>query len=161
MFDLFRMSPIAAATCSTGKYAPPLRWAVNGTGRARGRCSASACRSCQVRRRRGAVALLVLASIGIGIVVALVSDSDRQAVSRPARPARPVFFSGLVDPTSSRSVRAVSSLLPVTQAGVALQDLMLRGETTQAWRGSCWHGDGRDPVRGRVARLRRQLHRPA
>ena len=116
------------------------------------------------RRRRRSVALLVLASIGIGIVVALVSDSDRQAVQVALLVLlASVFFSGLALDLDqfSAPVRAVSALLPVTQAGSLLQDLMLRGETAQAWRAAVLAAmAGVLFVAGWLV-LRRQLHRPA
>ena len=103
----------------------------------------------------GAVALLVLASIGIGIV-------DRADLRlRTARPSRSrcsillasVFFSGLALDLDqfSAPVRAISALLPVTQAGSLLQDLMLRGDDHRGvagrscsarWPPSCSSPDG-------------------
>ena len=70
--------------------------------------------------------LLVLASIGIGIVVALVSDSDRQAVQVALLVLlASVFFSGLALDLDqfSAPVRAVSALLPVTPGGLAAAGL--------------------------------------
>jgi ABC-2 type transport system permease protein len=166
MFDLFRMSPIASGDLLTGKYAA---FALLGTvvalvvlavlvfGFGVPFLSGPAVVV-------GAVALLVLASIGIGIVVALVSDSDRQAVQVALLVLlASVFFSGLALDLDqfSAPVRAVSALLPVTQAGSLLQDLMLRGETTQAWRAVVLAAmAGILFVAGWLV-LRRQLHRPA
>ena len=166
MFDLFRMSPIASGDLLTGKYAA---FALLGT------VVALAVLAVLVFGFGvpflagpgvvvGAVALLVLASIGIGIVVALVSDSDRQAVQVALLVLlASVFFSGLALDLDqfSAPVRAVSALLPVTQAGSLLQDLMLRGETTQAWRAIVLAAmAGILFVAGWLV-LRRQLHRPA
>ena len=166
MFDLFRMSPIASGDLLTGKYAA---FALLGTVVALAVLAVLvfgfgvpflAAPGVVV----GAVALLVLASIGIGIVVALVSDSDRQAVQVALLVLlASVFFSGLALDLDqfSAPVRAVSALLPVTQAGSLLQDLMLRGETTQAWRAIVLAAmAGILFVAGWLV-LRRQLHRPA
>ena len=165
MFDLFRLSPSRAATCSPASTP-------------RSRCSAPSSRS---RCSRvlvfgfgvpflagpgvvvGAVALLVLASIGIGIVVALISDSDRQAVQVALLVLlASVFFSGLALDLDqfSAPVRAISSLLPVTQAGSLLQDLMLRGSTNDAWRAVVLSAMAILLFLGGWLVLRRQLHRP-
>jgi ABC-2 type transport system permease protein len=83
------------------------------------------------------LALLVAASTGVGIVIALVSDSDRQAIQLALLVLlASVFFSGLaVDLAQfSAPVRAGAELLPVTQAGRLLQELLLRGATDEAWR---------------------------
>ncbi len=112
----------------------------------------------------GCLALLVAASIGIGMVVALVSDSERQAVQVALLVLlASVFFSGIALDLDqfSAPVRALGELLPVTQAGSLLQDLMLRGSTAEAWRFA---------ILGTLAAglflvgwviLRRQMHRPA
>ena len=157
MFDLFRMSPIASGDLLTGKYAA---FAMLGT------VVALAVLAVLVFGFGvpflagpavvvGAVALLVLASIGIGIVVALVSDSDRQAVQVALLVLlASVFFSGLALDLDqfSAPVRAVSALLPVTQAGSLLQDLMLRGRDDPGVARDRAGRDGGGPVRGRVAR---------
>ncbi len=166
MFDLFRMSPMASSDLLTGKYAA---FALLGTAVALAVLGVLvfgfgvpflADPAVVV----GSVALLVLASIGIGIVVALVSDSDRQAVQVALLVLlASVFFSGLALDLDqfSAPVRAVSALLPVTQAGSLLQDLMLRGETAQAWRAAVLAAmAGVLFVAGWLV-LRRQLHRPA
>jgi ABC-2 type transport system permease protein len=166
MFDLFRMSPIASGDLLTGKYAA---FALLGTG------VALAVLAVLVFGFNvpflsdpgvvvGSVALLVLASIGIGIVVALVSDSDRQAVQVALLVLlASVFFSGLALDLDqfSAPVRAVSALLPVTQAGSLLQDLMLRGDTNQPWRALVLAAMAAVLAIVGWLVLRRQLHRPA
>jgi ABC-2 type transport system permease protein len=85
----------------------------------------------------GCLALLVMASIGIGTVVALLSDTDRQAIQVSLLILlASVFFSGLAIDLDqfSAPVRVIGGLLPVTQAGTLLQDLLLRGAATDAWR---------------------------
>jgi len=85
----------------------------------------------------GTIALLLLASLGIGLVIAVVSDSERQAVQLSLLLLlASVFFSGFVIAISefSEPVRAAAYLLPVTSAIGLLQDLMLRGIATEAWR---------------------------
>jgi ABC-2 type transport system permease protein len=84
-----------------------------------------------------AIALLLVASLGIGLVIAVVSDSERQAVQLSLLLLlASVFFSGFVIAISefSEPVRAAAYLLPVTSAIGLLQDLMLRGIATEAWR---------------------------
>ena len=165
MFDLFRLSPVASSDLLAGKYAA---FTLLGT------VVAIAVLALLVFGFRvpvlsgpgivvGAVALLVLASIGIGIVVALISDSDRQAVQTALLVLlASVFFSGLALDLDqfSAPVRAISSLLPVTQAGSLLQDLMLRGSTNDAWRAVVLSAMAILLFLGSWLVLRRQLHRP-
>jgi ABC-2 type transport system permease protein len=165
MFDLFRLSPVASGDLLAGKYAAftllgtvvaiaVLALLVFGFG-----VPFLAGPGVVV----GAVALLVLASIGIGIVVALISDSDRQAVQVALLVLlASVFFSGLALDLDqfSAPVRAISSLLPVTQAGSLLQDLMLRGSTNDAWRAVVLSAMAILLFVGGWLVLRRQLHRP-
>jgi ABC-2 type transport system permease protein len=85
----------------------------------------------------GTIGLLLLASLGIGLVIAVVSDSERQAVQLSLLLLlASVFFSGFVIAISefSEPVRAAAYLLPVTSAIGLLQDLMLRGVLAEAWR---------------------------
>ena len=85
----------------------------------------------------GTIGLLLLASLGIGLVIAVVSDSERQAVQLSLLLLlASVFFSGFVIAISefSEPVRAAAYLLPVTSAIGLLQDLMLRGILAEAWR---------------------------
>jgi len=83
-----------------------------------------------------AVGLLLLASIGVGLLIAVVSDSERQAVQLSLLALlASVFFSGFVLPITefTQPVRAIAYTLPVTHGIRLLQDLMLRGSTTHAW----------------------------
>ena len=83
-----------------------------------------------------AIALLLLASIGVGLLIAVVSDSERQAVQLSLLILlASVFFSGFVLPITEFTdpVRAVAYALPVTHGIRLLQDLMLRGGTNHAW----------------------------
>ena len=82
------------------------------------------------------VGLLLLASIGVGLLIAVVSDSERQAVQLSLLVLlASVFFSGFVLPITefTEPVRAVAYTLPVTHGIRLLQDLMLRGTTNYAW----------------------------
>jgi ABC-2 type transport system permease protein len=83
-----------------------------------------------------AIGLLLLASIGLGLLIAVVSDSERQAVQLSLLVLlASVFFSGFVLPITefNQPVRAVAYTLPVTHGIRLLQDLLLRGSTTHAW----------------------------
>jgi ABC-2 type transport system permease protein len=83
-----------------------------------------------------AIGLLLVASIGLGLLIAVVSDSERQAVQLSLLVLlASVFFSGFVLPIAefSDGVRAIAYTLPVTHGIRLLQDLMLRGTTNHAW----------------------------
>ncbi len=83
-----------------------------------------------------AIALLLVASIGLGLLIAVVSDSERQAVQLSLLVLlASVFFSGFVLPITefSEPVRALAYTLPVTHGIRLLQDFMLRGGTNQVW----------------------------
>lgn len=85
----------------------------------------------------GCLALLVVASVGLGTVIALTAATERQAIQISMLVLLgSVFFSGLALDLDqfSAPVRAVSQVLPVTQAGTLLQDLLLQGSTTDPWR---------------------------
>ena len=78
----------------------------------------------------------MLASLGIGLVIAVVSDSERQAVQLSLLLLlASVFFSGFVLAIEefTEPVRALAYLLPVTHGIRLMQDIMLRGGTTQTW----------------------------
>jgi ABC-2 type transport system permease protein len=82
------------------------------------------------------IALLLAASIGVGLLIAVVSDSERQAVQLSLLVLlASVFFSGFVLAIAefSEPVRVVAYALPVTHGIRLLQDLMLRGTTNNAW----------------------------
>jgi ABC-2 type transport system permease protein len=84
----------------------------------------------------GVLSLLVMGSIGIGMVVALISDSERQAVQVALLVLlASVFFSGLVLPINEfiEPVRAAAYGLPVTHGIRLAQDIMLRGATNAGW----------------------------
>ena len=84
----------------------------------------------------GAIVLLLLASLGLGLPIAVVSDSERQAVQLSLLVLlASVFFSGFVLSIDefNAPVRALAYLLPVTHGIRLIGDLMLRGGTTQAW----------------------------
>ncbi len=83
-----------------------------------------------------AIGLLLLASICLGLLIAVVSDSERQAVQLSLLVLlASVFFSGFVLPITefTAPVRAIAYTLPVTHGIRLLQDLMLRGTTNHAW----------------------------
>jgi ABC-2 type transport system permease protein len=82
------------------------------------------------------IALFLLASIGVGLVIAVISDSERQAVQLSLLVLlAAVFFSGFVLGIDefTAPVRALAYLLPVTHGITLLQDLMLRGSTNATW----------------------------
>jgi ABC-2 type transport system permease protein len=83
------------------------------------------------------IGLLLVASLGLGLLIAVVSDSERQAVQLTLLVLlASVFFSGFVLAISefSEPVRIAAYLLPVTSAIGLLQDLMLRGVAAEMWR---------------------------
>ena len=82
------------------------------------------------------VGLLLLASLGLGLLIAVLSDSERQAVQLALLTLlASVFFSGFVLSIDqfTAPVRALAYLLPVTHGIQLLQDLMLRGTTNHLW----------------------------
>ena len=82
------------------------------------------------------IGLLLLASLGVGLLIAVVSDSERQAVQLALLTLlASVFFSGFVLSIDQFTppVRALAYALPVTHGIQLLQDLMLRGTTTHTW----------------------------
>ncbi len=83
-----------------------------------------------------AIGLLLLASLGLGLLIAVVSDSERQAVQLSLLVLlASVFFSGFVLAVDEFTppVRALAYGLPVTHGIQLLQDFMLRGSTTHLW----------------------------
>ena len=84
----------------------------------------------------GVTGLVLLASLGLGLFIAVISDSERQAVQLALLSLlASVFFSGFVLAIAefSEPVRALAYLLPVTHGIRLIQDLMLRGTTNQQW----------------------------
>ena len=84
----------------------------------------------------GVIALVILASLGLGLLIAVISDSERQAVQLSLLSLlASVFFSGFVLAIEefTEPVRALAYLLPVTHGIRLIQDLMLRGTTNQQW----------------------------
>lgn len=84
----------------------------------------------------GVIALVILASLGLGLFIAVISDSERQAVQLSLLSLlASVFFSGFVLAIEefTEPVRALAYLLPVTHGIRLIQDLMLRGTTNQQW----------------------------
>jgi ABC-2 type transport system permease protein len=82
------------------------------------------------------IALLTVASLALGLLIAVISDSERQAVQLSLLLLlASVFFSGFVLPIEefTAPVRAASYLLPVTHGIRLIQDVMLRGWTNQGW----------------------------
>jgi ABC-2 type transport system permease protein len=80
--------------------------------------------------------LVLLSSLGLGLVVAVVSDSERQAVQLSLLVLlASVFFSGFVLPLEefNEPVQGIAYLLPVTHGIRLLQDVMLRGSTIHTW----------------------------
>ncbi|MFL5778028.1 MAG: ABC transporter permease [Chloroflexota bacterium] len=82
------------------------------------------------------IGLLILASLGVGLFVAVISDSDRQAVQLSLLVLlASVFFSGFVLDIAefSEPVRVLAYMLPVTHGIELTQEVMLRGSITAWW----------------------------
>jgi ABC-2 type transport system permease protein len=82
------------------------------------------------------LAALLAASLSMGLFIAVVSDSERQAVQLALLLLlASVFFSGFVLAVDQflPFAQALAYLLPVTHGVRLLQDLMLRGATTAWW----------------------------
>jgi ABC-2 type transport system permease protein len=82
------------------------------------------------------IGLVVFASLGIGLLISVVSDSERQAVQLALLLLlASVFFSGFVLPINEfrEGVQYFAYSLPVTHGIALLQDVMLRGGTTNYW----------------------------
>ena len=88
------------------------------------------------RALAGTLILLLLASLGVGLAIAVVSDSERQAVQLSLLVLlASVFFSGFVLSIEefSAPVRTLAYALPVTPGIRLVQDLMLRGVVVQTF----------------------------
>jgi ABC-2 type transport system permease protein len=80
--------------------------------------------------------LLTIASLALGMFIAVISDSERQAVQLSLLLLlASVFFSGFVLRIEefNAPVRTAAYLLPVTHGIRLAQDIMLRGSTNEAW----------------------------
>jgi ABC-2 type transport system permease protein len=138
LIEIFRIAPVSAAEVLTGKLLAfgLIGAAISGLTVALLVLGLGVPMIAHVGIVALAVGLLLLASIGVGLLVAVVSDSERQAVQLSLLVLlASVFFSGFVLPITefTQPVRAVAYTLPVTHGIRLLQDLMLRGSTTHAW----------------------------
>jgi ABC-2 type transport system permease protein len=91
------------------------------------------------------LALLTVASLGLGLLIAVLSDSERQAVQLSLLTLlATVFFSGFVLPIEefTPGVRTAAYVLPVTHGIRLVQDLMLRGWTNAGWQALALAGLG-------------------
>jgi ABC-2 type transport system permease protein len=82
------------------------------------------------------VGLLLLASLGLGLLIAVISDSERQAVQLSLLVLlASMFFSGFVLRIAEFTipVQVGAYFLPVTHGIGLLQDLLLRGTIVQGW----------------------------
>jgi ABC-2 type transport system permease protein len=82
------------------------------------------------------IGLLLLASLGLGLLIAVISDSERQAVQLSLLVLlASVFFSGFVLGIDQFTpvIRGLAYMLPVTHGIALLQDFLLRGGTNQQW----------------------------
>lgn len=82
------------------------------------------------------VVLVLVASLGVGLAIAVVSDSERQAVQLSLLMLlASVFFSGFVLAIDefNIAVRSMAHVLPVTHGIRLIQDIMLRGSITHVW----------------------------
>ena len=82
------------------------------------------------------IGLVLVASLGLGLFIAVISDSERQAVQLSLLVLlASVFFSGFVLSIDefTEPVRALAYALPVTHGIRLLQDFMLRGSTNESW----------------------------
>ncbi|MGH2466037.1 MAG: ABC transporter permease [Candidatus Limnocylindrales bacterium] len=138
VFDVLRVSPVSAFEIVLGKV---LAFAVVGV------VLAMALLAIMVAVLRvpflgdpiaigASICLLLVASLGLGLLISVVSDSERQAVQLALLTLlASVFFSGFLLDLQQfiPAVQGLGDLLPVTHGIRLLQDLMLRGETTQPW----------------------------
>ncbi len=84
----------------------------------------------------GVIALLTVASLALGLAIAVLSDTERQAVQLSLLVLlASVFFSGFVLSVDEflPHAQAIAYALPVTHGIALLQDLMLRGSTNAGW----------------------------
>jgi ABC-2 type transport system permease protein len=84
-----------------------------------------------------ALGLIVFASLGLGFLIAVLSDSERQAVQLALLLLlASVFFSGFILELAQFApmVQTAANVLPVTQGIALLQHLFLRGTLDEPWR---------------------------
>lgn len=138
VIELFRIAPISSAEVIAGKV---LAFGVLGAGIAAATLGLLVAGfAIPVLGSLGLVAtvigLLLLSSLGLGLVLAVLSDSERQAVQLSLLVLlASVFFSGFVLPLEefNEPVQAIAYALPVTHGIRLLQDVMLRGSTIHTW----------------------------
>jgi ABC-2 type transport system permease protein len=138
IMELFRIAPVSTTELLTGKL---LAFGIIGAGVAAATLVLLvAAFSVPILAPLGliaaTIALLLVASLGLGLLVAVVSDSERQAVQLSLLVLlASVFFSGFVLAVDefSEPARAIAYALPVTHGIRLLQDLMLRGAVTTPW----------------------------
>jgi ABC-2 type transport system permease protein len=138
VMELFRISPVGASEVLVGKV---LAFGLLGAGVAAltiGLMIAGF--AVPVLGDPGVVTLIIgallAASLGLGLLIAVVSDSERQAVQLSLLVLlASVFFSGFVLNIEefNEPVRALAFTLPVTHGIRLLQDLLLRGSTHHEW----------------------------
>jgi ABC-2 type transport system permease protein len=110
----------------------------------------------------GVLALLTVASLGLGLLIAVLSDSERQAIQLSLLTLlASVFFSGFVLPIEefTPGVRTAAYVLPVTHGIRLVQDLMLRGWTNAGWQVFALAGIGAVLLLASWVLLRRSMTR--
>ena len=158
VIELFRVGPVNAGEVIAGKvlaylliggliaahhHHPAHRRVRDPAPRRPGRARGARSRCCCSRRS------------GSGCVVAVISDSERQAVQLSLLLLlASVFFSGFVVAISefAEPVRILAYTLPVTHGIRLIQDIMLRGSTTQLWEFAALGADRRRDADRRLDR---------
>ena len=137
VIELFRVAPVNAWEVIAGKVVAYVLFGGADRGRdrrpARRRVPGPDARR-SGRRWRPRSGSSLLASLGLGLLIAVVSDSERQAVQLSLLLLlASVFFSGFVLAISefTEPVRVLAYMLPVTHGIRLIQDIMLRGAVTQ------------------------------
>jgi ABC-2 type transport system permease protein len=138
IIELFRISPISPFEVIVGKVLAfgVLATAVSGATVALLVVGLGVPLQGNIALFAGVLALVTLASLALGFLIAIVSDSERQAVQLSLLVLlASVFFSGFVLPIEefTAPVRTLGYLLPVTHGIRLSQDLMLRGWTDATW----------------------------
>jgi ABC-2 type transport system permease protein len=138
VMELFRISPVSAAEVLAGKVLAfgIIGFAVAGITIALLVAGLHVPLLARPAALAAVIGLLLLASLGLGLLIAVVSDSERQAVQLSLLVLlASVFFSGFVLAIDqfTPAVRALAYALPVTHGIRLFQDLMLRGATNEVW----------------------------